>query len=67
MAKKKKSEREYYSKTFKIIPDRARIRRIKEKHGKDAFIKWGKRGGSPILKAWKEGRIIIKPRRKISD
>jgi hypothetical protein len=67
MARKKKSEREYYKRTFKIIPDSARTRRIKEKYGKDAFRKWGRKGSSPILKAWKEGRVSIKPRRKISD
>lgn len=30
---------------------------IKRKFGANAFRKWGKSGGSPILKAWKQGKI----------
>jgi len=31
---------------------------IKKKYGANAFRKWGaKAGGSPVLKAWSEGRI----------
>jgi hypothetical protein len=31
---------------------------IKNKYGKDAFKRWGgKTGGSPVLKAWAEGKI----------
>lgn len=68
MARKKKSERVYYKKALSVIKDNARIRRIREKYGADAFKKWGTKGkGSPILLAYKEGRITIKPRRKISD
>ncbi len=29
-----------------------RIVKIKRKYGVNAFRVWGKRGGSPILKAW---------------
>ncbi len=35
-----------------------RIARIRRKYGKDAFHKFGLRGGSPILKSWTEHRAI---------
>ena len=34
--------------TPKEIKD-ARLEKIKHKYGKDAFKKWGRKGGSPIL------------------
>lgn len=30
---------------------------IKRKYGANAFRKWGSAGGSPVLRAWSEGRI----------
>jgi hypothetical protein len=30
---------------------------IKRKYGANAFSKWGAKGGSPVLRAWKSGRI----------
>jgi hypothetical protein len=37
-----------------------RITKIKKKFGANAFKNWGgKTGGSPVLKAWREGRITI--------
>jgi hypothetical protein len=44
-----------------------RIKKIRERFGVNAFSKFGKKGTSPILKAWKEGRVIIlknKPKSK---
>jgi len=39
---------------------------IRKKYGKNAFQKWGRTGTSPVLKAWKEGRVTIhtKPQKK---
>lgn len=39
------------------------VEKIRQKYGKDAFKKWGElpNSGSPVLKAWAEGRIAIKP------
>ena len=31
-----------------------RTRQVKRKHGKDAFVNWGKKGGNPVL--LKQGR-----------
>jgi len=33
--------------------------KIKQKYGSNAFRKWGKLGGSPVLKAYKEGRVTM--------
>lgn len=34
------------------------VNSIKRKYGANCFSKWGgKTGGSPVLKAWKEGKI----------
>lgn len=37
------------------------VEKIRQKFGKDAFKKWGNQpdSGSPILKAWREGRVKI--------
>jgi len=42
----------------------ARTERIKRKFGADAFKKWGKKGGSPILIAQREGRVTVHKKRK---
>ncbi len=45
------------------------VEKIRRKFGNDAFRKWGKSGGSEILRAWKEGRVTIheKPKRRKSS
>ena len=37
------------------------VEKIKQKFGKDAFVKWGRQpnSGSPVLKAWAENRVTI--------
>jgi len=40
---------------------------IRRKYGANAFSKWGRRGGSPVLKAWEEGKIpksLVKTKKK---
>lgn len=32
---------------------------IKRKYGANAFRKWGARGGSPILQAWKKKKLVM--------
>ena len=39
------------------------VEAIKRKYGKNAFKTWGKEGGNPLLKAWKEGRVTIHRKR----
>ena len=34
-----------------------RVERIKRKFGVTAFSRWGKTGGSPVLKAWKAHKL----------
>ncbi len=34
-----------------------RVTKIRRKYGITSFRTWGKRGGSPVLKAWVQGRI----------
>jgi hypothetical protein len=34
-----------------------RIKKIRKQYGASAFSRWGKKGGSPILKAWSQGKI----------
>jgi len=34
-----------------------RTAKIKRKYGADAFKRFGKMGGSPILKLWKQGKL----------
>lgn len=31
---------------------------LKRKYGADCFEEWGKLGGSPILKAYKQGKLV---------
>ena len=38
---------------------KSRVAKIKSKYGVTAFQRWGKTGGSPVLKAWKAHKIII--------
>jgi hypothetical protein len=35
-----------------------RVEKIKKKYGRNAFIKWGSTGGSPILRAYQEGKLV---------
>ena len=42
-----------------------RVQKIKRKYGETAFERWGKSGGSPILKAWSEGKPLPPRRRKL--
>jgi len=37
-----------------------RIKKIKRKYGKDAFSSWGKKGGSPILRDFKKGKLVYR-------
>ncbi len=41
-----------------------RVERLKRKYGANIFVKWGREGGSPLLKAWEEGRVTIHKARK---
>ena len=41
-----------------------RTLKIKSKYGKDAFVKWGRLGGNPVLLAQAEGRLTIHRKRK---
>lgn len=34
-----------------------RINKIKKKFGVTCFRRWGETGGSPVLKAWKRGKL----------
>ncbi len=36
-----------------------RVVKIKHKYGRNIFKKWGKGGGSPVLKAWAKGKVKI--------
>lgn len=36
-----------------------RLSKIRSKYGEKAFSRWGARGGSPVLKAWKRGQLKI--------
>ncbi len=40
-----------------MISQAERIRKVKRKYGENAFKKFGRMGGSPVLKAWKQGKI----------
>lgn len=37
-----------------------RLETIDRKYGKTIYRRWGKRGGSPILKAWAQGKLKVK-------
>jgi hypothetical protein len=41
----------------------AHVKYIKRKYGANAYEKWGKKGGSPVLIAYREGRVRIIPKR----
>lgn len=41
-----------------MVNQNERIRKIKKKYGADAFVKFGKKGGSPVLRDWKAGRLV---------
>jgi len=44
--------------------EEARIRKIRNKYGADAFRKWGKSGGSPYLMALRRGDKLAIRKRK---
>jgi hypothetical protein len=41
----------------KSIEQRRRISTIRKRYGEDAFVRYGKKGGSPILRAFAKGRL----------
>ena len=34
------------------------VEKKKRKYGRNIFVKWGKKGGSPILEAYKQGNLV---------
>ena len=42
-----------------------RIRTIRLKYGNDAFVRFGRKGGSPVIADWKKGKIHVNKRKPL--
>ncbi len=42
-----------------MASQRDRVQKIKRKYGTTAFVRWGKKGGNPVLIAQGQGKKII--------
>lgn len=45
---------------MEVIMSKDRVAKIKQKYGAHIFQRWGEKGGSPVLRAYREGRVIIR-------